>query len=194
LLYVDRNNNDYDLRVDQYDSFPGYNFASSYVPRFPWGEVSVSELGLSPAHTSTATHRFFETNAAPRSAQRQQARQPLRSRPGRGRRSRRRKASSISYYEDEDIWITVLSDETEELDMPSIEDVWLTVLDDDEDDFEPPQTYFAPQLPVQKLYGQEVTIAEIVFDDIFADHLSGWKMWPKMRSSIHMMSVTTSCR
>jgi hypothetical protein len=54
--------------------------------------------------------------------------------------------------------------------MPSIEDVWLTVLDDD-DDFKLPQTYSRPQLPVQKLYRQEVTVVETVFNDLLADHL-----------------------
>jgi hypothetical protein len=68
LFHVDRND-DSDLWVDQYDSFSGYDFASSYIPEFSWEEVSISELGLSLAHSSTATHRFFEAHAAPRSAQ-----------------------------------------------------------------------------------------------------------------------------
>jgi hypothetical protein len=172
LLHVDH---DDDLWIDQHDSFQplgapaGYGFASSYVPEYPWEEVSVSELGLSPAHSSTATHRFFEVYATPRSAQQQQARRPPRMHTKRGRRSVRK--ASISNFALEDIWITALLEEKDDLDEPGIEDVWLTALDDDEEDFRPLQTYFPPQLPVQKLYNQEDMVSDCVFDDVLTDHL-----------------------
>jgi hypothetical protein len=179
LFHVDHNDDDYSLWVSQHDSqtfgtAPGYHFTSSYVPEypweFPWEEVTLSELGLSPPHSSTATHRFFETRAATSSAHTQQASRFLRMHNGRGQRSGHRKASN-AYTEFEDIWITALPEEKDELDVPSIEDVWLSALDDDEDDFYLPKPYRLPQPPVQELCHQEAKVSESVFEDRLVDHL-----------------------
>ncbi|KAF1945011.1 hypothetical protein EJ02DRAFT_419812 [Clathrospora elynae] len=141
-----------------------YDFVFTHpaIPEFSWEEATISELGLSSAHSSTATRRYFEAYSETHVTPRRRVRETNTRRPG------LRKVSTPC-REDEDIWITLFSDEEQKLDPPACEDIWVTFLDDDDDD-----DLVLPHFPSEHslfIFDHRKIVPDTMFDDLLANHM-----------------------
>ncbi|KAF1834017.1 hypothetical protein BDW02DRAFT_579887 [Decorospora gaudefroyi] len=157
----------------------GHGFVPSFVPEYPWEEVTLDDLGLSPAHRS----RSFETHAG---RHQEHARQASHRRLRQG--SRQPKAPTPSYVDQdvcitppfdevdlhsfqelEDIWITPpFSEEMNLTSFQEPEDIWITVLDHS-DDMELPLPRFQPELSLGDP-GERNLIPDCSFEDLLVEH------------------------
>ncbi len=181
LFDVELDNDDgHNIQIHEHDSGVQRSGISSahisifsFVSGFPEERITVSSLGLSAAHSSTAAHRSFGTHLGGcLSAPPQYARQSYRPDAQMGRRYGHDKTLS-SYFESEDIWITALIDERDELALAAVGDDWITALNEDldeADEMELHRQLYPCAASVQQVWLEDL-LPDYVYDDLLVEHM-----------------------
>jgi hypothetical protein len=177
----DTNPNDhdypYDIRLNEYDSHdqtfgtpselnPTYSVIPDIIDS--WECAIGHQLISSSAHSSTCTLRIPATHLGTRLAHQQHTGHSSSARVKVRRLSGLDNAYQLCY---DDVWITALSDEYDELIAPESEDSWaLLPEDDDDDELELHQWNFSPEFS-SFILDEDFSSADCIFDDLYASHL-----------------------
>lgn len=178
-IEFDHNDDEYDLWISETDSAnqrlgtsSGHISTFSFVPDFPGERIAIDGLGVSATRSSTAAHRSFHTRlGGSLSAPPQYARQPYRHaqtdrRYGHGKNSR-------SYFESEDVWITALTHERDELAATGVGDGWIMAPDEDEDEAYELELYrhlYLCDASMQQAWLED-SLPDYLFDEMVAEHI-----------------------